>query len=130
MLSAIPRRPTKISLDCRRDGVNALLAVQTVQRPLYELVGQRMGNARWCQLPFQLPRHKKAVSLSFASPPIAVWKDNSLGKQSVRGSRHVVSSSKGDKGAIDRREPSLMQGYMDANAWKAKAVRQQMQGTQ
>ena len=48
--------------------MNAVTPLQVIQRPLYELVGQRMGNARWCQLPLQLPCHKKAVSLSFCSP--------------------------------------------------------------
>ena len=68
MLSAIPRRPIKTSLNYSRSVVNAIPPLQVIQRPLYELVGQRMGNASGCQLPLQLPCHKKAVSLSFCSP--------------------------------------------------------------
>ena len=56
------------SLDYSKNGVNARLALQAVQRPLYEFDGQRMGNARWCQLPLQLPCHEKAVSLSLCFP--------------------------------------------------------------
>ena len=65
-----------------------------------------------------------------APPPIPVWKGNALGKQSVRGSRHMVTCSKGDQSAIDRRALLLMQGHLNACAWKAKVAWLHIQGTQ
>ena len=88
-----------------------------------------VGNARWCQLPLQLPCHEKAVSLSVCFPA----------KPRVKGqfSRQALCARQSAYGEQFQRGPdcnrpagaSSMQGYMNANAWKAKAVRQQMQGT-
>ena len=71
------------SKDYSRNGLNASPALQAVQRPLYELTGQRMGKARWCQLPLQLPCQQKAVSLSLCFPAKPVLTGNSLGQLSV-----------------------------------------------